>query len=421
MKSYLSWTLAFCLIQWLSIEAESYDDFLLKEYLMKKPALDLTKNKNLTHLDYDPLAVLGKEDMHTLKSSWVMTVNDQCLYEFVYEFEHPDIFPIGDEEHDGTCDFGTLYDPVKPKYASDGLPYLKPRRHWFRFPNYIWATLGFNHLSVDWLPCGRKPAGYRQPEYEFSFFRVTPEYRALNMVCKLYDEPSRTVVPFQDYCAVDSAQEDINGMNFYITPGAMVHLDPLVNMPSDFTHRHQTFGAVPYDGLRAWDESRVPDTPDDWNDLPVFMSTYAGNLAMWQVHVPYKFVNGKKRQFHSLAHRYWETTIQTLPDTWAVKYDERDGKIILTIVGKSELCREDFERAEKAAGGPPMFPDYTTPSEAPTSETTIDGDGSGKNVEDDEKMKESEDEDPSSGSFTIIGISTVIYVVMTVIALKQSL
>ena len=242
------------------------------------------------------------------------------------------------------------------------------------------------------------------------------------MVCKLYDEPWMTIVPFQEYCAVDSAQDDINGMNFFITPGALANLNPLVNMPFDFTHRHETFGPVPYDGLRAWDESRVPDKPEDWNDIPVFMSTYAGNLAMWQAHIPYKFVNGTKRQFHSLAHRYWETTIQTLPDTWAVKYDERDGKIYFTLVGKAELCREDFERAERAAGGPPIFPNYEdAPSEAPTSETSVDDEKGGKVDDNDSEKNRDEDEETSSGSFRYIKISVILQIVMTAIALRSSL
>lgn len=399
------------------MQVESY------EYLMKKPAIDLMRRQNLTHLDYDPLAALGKEEMHTMKSSWAMTVNDQCLYEFVYQFKHPDWFPIGDEEHDGKCDFGTQEDPVKPKNATDGIPYLKPRRYWFRFPDYIWATLGFNHLSVDWLPCGRKPAGYRQPEYELSFFRVAPEYRALNMVCKMYDEPWMTIVPYQEYCAADAAQEDINGMNFYITPGALANMYPIVNNPFDFTQRHLTFGPVPYDGLRAWDESRVPERPEDWNDIPVFMSTYAGNLAMWQAHIPYKFINGTKRQFHSLAHRYWETTIQTLPDTWAVKYDERDGKIYFTLVGKAELCREDFEKAERIAGGPPIFPNYEdAPSEAPTFESTADDSNDG-NGDDDETANDNGEEngEASSGSVANNFVSIIVQAVMTAIALKQAL
>jgi hypothetical protein len=133
-----------------------------------KTVNDLTTKQNLTKLDYNPLKVLGMEDTYKIKSSWALTVNDQCLYEFVFQFEHASSFPIGDVEHDGTCDFGTMDDPVKPKIAEDGQPYLKPRRYWQRFPNYVWATIGFNHLSVDWQACGRKPAGYRQPQYDMS-------------------------------------------------------------------------------------------------------------------------------------------------------------------------------------------------------------------------------------------------------------
>ena len=131
-------------------------------------APDQTKKKNLTLEEYDPLSVLGMQDLRKLKSSWSLTVNDQCLYEFVYQFEHPDDFPIGDEEHKGKCDFGTMMDPVKPKIAPDKKPYLKPRRYWERFPDYVWATMGFNHMSVDWQACGRKPAGYRQPSYDMT-------------------------------------------------------------------------------------------------------------------------------------------------------------------------------------------------------------------------------------------------------------
>jgi hypothetical protein len=124
------------------------------------------------------------------------------------------------------------------------------------------------------------------------------------MVCKLHDDPFTTIVPYENYCYTQ--QDDIKGMNFYIVPGVMTNRDPVVNMPSDFTHRHLTYGPLPYEGLRAWDESRVPDTPEEWWDIPVFMSSYAGNVVSWQAHVPYKFINGTKRQFHSLAHRYWE-------------------------------------------------------------------------------------------------------------------
>jgi len=431
MKSFTSSALLVCSMLWMSVdEAESQTAAAMDLTKITnvgsledlKTVNDLTTKQNLTKLDYNPLKVLGKEDTYKIKSSWALTVNDQCLYEFVFQFEHASSFPIGDVEHDGTCDFGTMDDPVKPKIAEDGQPYLKPRRYWQRFPNYVWATIGFNHLSVDWQACGRKPAGYRQPQYDMSFYRVTPEYRVNNMVCKVYDEPWMTIVPFEDYCFAN--QDDIKGMNFFIYPAAMKNQEPMVNMPFEYTHRKLTYGPQPYEGLRAWDESRVPDKPEDWNDLPVYMSSYAGNVVSWQAHIPYKFINGDKRQFHSLAQRYWETTVQTMPDTWAVKYDERDGKIYFTIVGKSELCREDFERAEAAAGGPPTFPDYPDemgPTEPPTS---MDGAGVWKDDADGYISYELEEKKPNSvsgGSSTSIYGAAVLQVVLLAIALTQSL
>ena len=176
--------------------------------------------------------------------------------------------------------------------------------------------------------------------------------------------------------------------------------------------RKETFGPMPYEGMRAWDESRVPEKPDDWKHLEVFMSSYAGNVVSWQTHIPYKFINGEKRQFHSLAHRYWETTIQTLPDTWAVKYDERDGKIYFTLVGKAEICRGDFERAQEAAGGPPIFPNYeeeeVTSTEAPESES--------EDVDSNVELEKT-----SSGSFASIATTMILQVMMIALSLKQYL
>lgn len=178
-----------------------------------------------------------------------------------------------------------------------------------------------------------------------------------------------TIVPFEDYCHPNQDADDANAINFHIIPTAMKDDQPTVNMPRPFTARKVTYAAQPYYGMRAWDENQVPEFPEDWDTLDVFMGSHAGHVVLWQTHIPYKFISGEDRQFHSLAHRYWETTIETMPDTWAVKYDERDGKIYFTIVGKSNLCREDFERAEKAAGGPPQFPYYPKDDEFSDSPT----------------------------------------------------
>jgi len=403
----------------LQQQTESYD--LSRDYTLNKgQAPDLTKKVNYTKDEYNPLSVLGTWDTYKLKSSWALTVNDQCLYEFVYQFEHPKDFPIGDNEHNGKCDFGTFDDPVKPKIApEDDEPYLKPRRYWERFPDYVWATIGFNHISMDWQACGRKPAGYRQPQYDVSLFRVTPEYRVNNMVCKIYDDKWMTIVPFEDYCNANQDMDDANAINFHIIPTAMKNPQPTVNMPRPFTARKVTYAAQPYYGMRAWDENQVPEFPEDWETLDVFMGSHAGHVVLWQTHIPYKFISGEDRQFNSLAHRYWETTIQTLPDTWAVKYDERDGKVYFTIVGKSELCREDFERAEAAAGGPPQFPYYPDDDEFSGSPTVSPGTSSSNKPKPNGGNNNSE-ENKNSGSY-VAGTTILQVVVMMAVAWVQTL
>jgi len=235
------------------------------------------------------------------------------------------------------------------------------------------------------------------------------------MVCKLVDEDTGiTTGPGEKTCAVN--QEDPNGMNFFIVPGAMSNRDPVVNMPVDFTHLHQSYGPVPHYGLRSWDQDRVPATTNEWNDIPIFMSSYAGNLVMWQALVQYKMISGEKNQFHSGANRYFETTIQTLPDTWAVKYDESDGTIRLTMVGKAEICRGDFERAQKAAGGTPTFPNYDFVEAEKIRQKEAD-----EKAANDERNEDEEEilEPGSSSSFTSSFSSTVIQLFVLFFALKH--
>merc|ERR1712194_378158 len=109
--------------------------------------------------------------------------------------------------------------------------------------------------------------------------------------------------------------------NFYIVPGAMIDRNPVVNMPFNFDRPDNGYAPIPHYGLRSWDQGNVPNSPREWNDIPIVMSSYNGNLVMWQAHVPYKMVSGDQSQFHSGAARY-------------------------------------FERAQEAAGGPSIFPNY---------------------------------------------------------------
>lgn len=135
-------------------------------FLLLVPLLEVAFVNSQDDDDDDPLSVLGEAAWTRLRPGWSLTVNDQCLYEFVFQFEHDPNLPIGDQEFLETCTFGE--DGNLPETAPDGKLYLEPRQMWERFPDYVWATIGFNHLSVDWHPCGHRPRAYSIAHYDFS-------------------------------------------------------------------------------------------------------------------------------------------------------------------------------------------------------------------------------------------------------------
>ena len=175
------------------------------------------------------------------------------------------------------------------------------------------------------------------------------------MDCKLLND-AEVVIPGEKICDFD--QTEPNGMNFFIVPGALTDRNPVVNMPFQFDRPELGNGPMPHYGLRSWDQVNIPQFPTNWNDIPIFMSSYAGDLVMWQAHVPYRMISGEEDQFHSNSERYFETTVQTLPDTWAADYDVSDGMVRFHMVGKAGLCRGEFEKAQADAGGAPIFPNY---------------------------------------------------------------
>jgi hypothetical protein len=309
-----------------------------------------------TDAQRDPpdLSVLGENSWQRFRPGWSLTVNDQCLYEFNFQFEHDDTLPMGTPGFQSECTFRN--DETKEtETADDGKEYLQPRSFWERLPDYVWATIGFNHMSIDWHACGHRPKGYALPHYAFSFFRVTPEFRVHTMICDLLVDDQH-VVPGEPVCNFN--QDTPEGMGFWIVPGALVNRNPVVNMPINFERPKLGNGALPHIGLRSWDQDIEPEFPSSWNELVLFMSTYQGDSVMWQVHVPHKMISGNEDQFYSKTAQYFEYTIPTLPDTFAFNYDVDDGVVKFTMLGRSQICRENFERAEAAFGGPPVFPDY---------------------------------------------------------------
>ena len=107
--------------------------------------------------------------------------------------------------------------------AGDGLPWHAPRRHWLQFPQYVFDTTGFNHLSMSLIPCGRNPGLFKQARYDLNFYTVIPQYRAF-MRCQTFKTP--------EVCQYN--QTDYIGRGFFSVPRLVRDPNFLANMPTRF-------------------------------------------------------------------------------------------------------------------------------------------------------------------------------------------
>jgi hypothetical protein len=305
------------------------------------------------------LKVLGEDAWERFGTQYSFIVNDQGLYNFVMEFKHDENLPMGDEGFTGNCAFSN---PL-PTDPIDGLPIREPRRHFKRLPDYVWKATGFQHLSLDWNPCGKFPIGFATPHYDFSFFRVRPEYRAYFLECDQL-EPGEVAVPGVIEACRNEQTTD-HGKEFYILPASIVDRSLIPNMPTEFT-QPDLYAPAPYVGMQYYDVQNQPSSPDQWNDLDLAMSTHAGDLMMWQARVPYRLVNGTEPQFHSRTQEYFQSTIQPLPDAFSVYYKE-DGVIRFEMTGISEIGRLELDSLKLAN------PDNTpsAPSPVPDPPTCV--------------------------------------------------
>lgn len=89
---------------------------------------------------------LGLNSLEPLSYEYDVSVDDECDYTFEISFEHNSNFDVGTAE---TCVGGALAE-------YDGLPMLAGRWMYEVYPDYVKEATGFDHLSLDYNPCGRK-------------------------------------------------------------------------------------------------------------------------------------------------------------------------------------------------------------------------------------------------------------------------
>lgn len=89
---------------------------------------------------------LGINSLDSLNYEYDVSVDNECDYTFEISFEHNSNFDVGTAE---TCVGGALAE-------YDGLPMLAGRLMYEVYPDYGREATGFDHLSLDYNPCGRK-------------------------------------------------------------------------------------------------------------------------------------------------------------------------------------------------------------------------------------------------------------------------
>lgn len=193
------------------------------------------RRRSLTNEEPDPTIgdIFGEPSI--FKPSHSVTVDEDCNYEATLRINVRDAglpFPSGPAEciPPGALDID----------ACNGKSCLFEQRAVYRFNSNFEKVTGFNHVGLDWSPCGHPPIGkFNKPHMNLHTYRVTPEER-LAATCEMNS-------PFT--CDTLEAQTEPNGRKFYVfgtgTDGEVA------NIPTFATERPDT--AVPGEGTHAYD------------------------------------------------------------------------------------------------------------------------------------------------------------------------
>jgi hypothetical protein len=142
-------------------------------------------NLDLEVLEKIDLSALGTPNLVLYNGTYNLTVDEtSCQYLLQVDFKKNRLDTPGPPDFEGEC---STEDNTGS--APDELAWHDPRRNWLQFPQYVYDTTGFNHMSLYWSPCGKAPAGLRQGRYELNFYTILPQYRAF-MVCQEFKTPA---------------------------------------------------------------------------------------------------------------------------------------------------------------------------------------------------------------------------------------
>ena len=207
--------------------------------------------------------------------------------------------------------------PLKPKLAEDGLPYLVARSYFIQFPTVIDKKLGFKSFSADWMACGHPPLGvFTVAHYDLHFYYINETER--NQI--LCDES-----PPSPIC--------LSNPLFFL---------PLKNNIAVGFEADALSGVI-RQGQHWYNPKTLPKKGEIWNHPKTVMGSYDGELTFWEPMVPLAFKGaGKwKKQL-----KYINQTEIRLPELYSVNWNTSDyltiileGKTSQGVDGSDRCCQ----------------------------------------------------------------------------------
>jgi hypothetical protein len=295
-------------------------------------------NLDLEVLEQIDLSGLGTPNLDRFGGTYEVTVDDDCNYILRVNFKKNSAEQPGgaSPNFEGVCAPNN-----GAGNAPDGQLWHTHRRHWMQFPQYVYDTTGFDHVSLYWRPCGLPPKGLRQPRYDMNFYTVIPQYRAF-WVCQEFKVPR--------VCRYN--QTSFLGRGHFSLPRLERDPDFLANMPTSFQPDANEPEAYQYEGLISYAESQTPETVDDWI-LPTYqMSTYDGDVTSFRALLPQSFVSGSLSSVFFQTQFYVFQSMPRLPQGYNMTYDTESGVISVMLQGSAGMCGAGFDEAKAEQEGP---------------------------------------------------------------------
>lgn len=269
-------------------------------------------------------SVLGVENLDQYDATVSFSIDHwetgECIYNIHLEYDpSKKETPAGPNEFRGSCAADD-----KQGTTTDGKAWHNSRRHWTRLPENVVEATGLNHLSLEWLPCGRAPGGFRQARWDVVLYTVDPEYRAF-MICDKFKTPN--------VCQYN--QTTHIGRRMFTIPRLVQNNRKIANLPLGFQPDPEYPEAYELEGLTHYKPEYVPVNYTNWT-LPTFtMTTYDSEAVSWRGMIPHRFYfdTGKAWVSSSEYEFYVYQTQMGLPSNWSTYYDALASRMSVDIKG----------------------------------------------------------------------------------------